>query len=240
MNIFKVIFKRETLAPMLALIFASAISVGLVFARIVWTGRLAYGFLVWNLFLAWFPLLFALLVWEFRENGSARNWRCAAAGFGWLIFFPNAPYIFTDLTHLRTQYYSGHYWVDMVLVLMCAFTGLVLGFLSLYLMQSVVTRMFNRVAGWLFVATVMGLSGFGIYLGRFVRLHSWDIVLRPHRVISTLHDWAADPLASSNTSVFPALFATFLFIAYLMLYALTKMRPMEIAPAQLPAAEPQC
>src|SRR5437867_11241934 len=78
MRLLKLAFRRETAMPMLALTFASAVSVTLVFARIVWTGHLRYAFLVWNLFLAWLPLIFALLAREKYQHTSGRNWRFAA------------------------------------------------------------------------------------------------------------------------------------------------------------------
>src|SRR5207247_8027508 len=171
-------FRRETAMPMLALTFASAVSVTLVFARIVWTGHLRYAFLVWNLFLAWLPLIFALLAREKYQHTSGRNWRFAALAGAWLLFFPNAPYIFTDVIHL-TSSFSRHFWIDLVLILSCAMTGLVLGFLLLYLMHSVAKRLIGRWWSWLFIAAVAGVSGFGIYLGRFLRLNSWDVLLRP-------------------------------------------------------------
>ena len=58
-------------------------------------------------------------------------------GAAWLLFFPNAPYIFTDLIHLTAQFY-GHFWADILVILLCSLTGLVLGFVSLFLVQSVV------------------------------------------------------------------------------------------------------
>jgi uncharacterized membrane protein len=61
-------FQHDTRAPMLALMFATTASVVFVLTRIAWTRDLHYGFLVWNLFLAWLPLLFALLDW--RADGS--------------------------------------------------------------------------------------------------------------------------------------------------------------------------
>jgi len=186
-----------------------------VIARIVWTGQLRYAFLVWNLFLAWMPLIFALLAKE-------RYWRFAGLTAAWLLFFPNAPYIFTDLIHLTTRF-VGHFWVDLTLILLCALTGLVLGFVSLYLMQSVVARMFGRIASWLFIAVVAALSSFGVYLGRFVRVNSWDIVTRPAKLYRGINDWASDPFAHATSFAFPVLFATFLFIAYVMLYALTHL-----------------
>lgn len=101
MKLLKLLFKRETVAPMLALMFASAVSVALVFTRIVWTGNFHYGFLVWNLILAWMPLCFALLAREqYRQqgitneptpspskegsrNGERRTTVCAARRAGW-------------------------------------------------------------------------------------------------------------------------------------------------------------
>jgi uncharacterized membrane protein len=222
LNLRDLLVKTETLVPVLTLIFASAVSIALVFARMVWTENLRYTFLVWNLFLAWLPLLFALLVCELHRNGQTRKWRFAGLSATWLLFFPNAPYIFTDLIHLTTRFHQ-HFWVDLTLILICALTGLVLGFLSLYLMQTVVARIFGRIASWVFVAAVAGLSSFGVYLGRFVRVNSWDILTRPGKLYHGINDWVSDPFAHSTSFAFPILFATFLFIAYVMLYALTHL-----------------
>ena len=260
MKILKIAFQRETAVPVLALMFASGVSVALVLARIVWTGQIRYGFLVWNLFLAWLPLIFALLACEHYRNGTRtkvhsdeptpgpskegsiagraparvpllggvrrglrnRHWRFVGLTAAWLLFFPNAPYIFTDVIHLTNRYFA-HFWVDLMLILLCALTGLVLGFVSLYLMQSVVARMFGRLASWLFIAVIAGLSSFGVYLGRFVRVNSWDIVARPGKLYHGINAWASDPFAHATSFAFPALFATFLFITYVMLYALTHL-----------------
>jgi len=222
MKVLKLLFKRETAAPMLALTFASAVSVALVIARICWTGNIRYAFLIWNLFLAWLPLIFSLLACEQYQTGTRRNWRFPALAGAWLLFFPNAPYIFTDLIHLTARFY-GHFWVDLMLILLCAFTGLVLGFVSLYLMQTVVTCMFGRLASWIFIALVAGLTGFGIYLGRFLRYNSWDVLVRPVKFYHDVGAWAAGSLAYPTSVAFPMLFATFVFLAYLMLYALTHL-----------------
>src|SRR5204862_669086 len=135
-----------------------------------------------------------------------RNLHFLGLAGAWLLFFPNAPYIFTDLIHLTTGFYN-HFWVDMVLILLCALIGLVLGFVSLYLMQSVVTRMVGRAASWLFIAAVAGLGSFGIYLGRFLRFNSWDIVFKPVDLYHGIGRWAADRLASSSSWVFAVWFA---------------------------------
>jgi uncharacterized membrane protein len=222
MKLMKLAFKRETAVPMLALSFASIVSVGLVALRILWTGNIVYASLVWNLFLAWVPLVFALLAGDEFHPGISPNWRFAGFAAAWLLFFPNAPYIFTDVVHLTTYFYR-HFWVDLTLILLCALTGLVLGFVSLFLMQGLVRRLCGTPASWLFIAAVAGLSGFGIYLGRFLRFNSWDVFWQPVALSRGIGHWAANPLAHSNSYAFPMLFAVFLFIAYLMLYALTHL-----------------
>ena len=229
MKLVKLAFQRETAMPVLALTFASGVCLVLVLARILWTTKLRYGFLAWNLFLAWLPLLLALLACDKFRQGSRRDWRFWTLAVGWLLFFPNAPYICTDLIHLTHGYFTA-FWVDLVLILSCALTGLVLGFLSLFLMQSVVTLMFGRTASWLFIAGVAGLSGFGIYVGRFLRFNTWDVVLKPLALSRGIGHWAAEPWANPGAIMFPALFATFLFITYLMLYALTHLRHMQVSP----------
>jgi uncharacterized membrane protein len=233
MGLLKLAFRRETAMPMLALTFASATSVVLVVARMIWTGSPGYFFLVWNLFLAWLPMIFALLACEQFRQASGRNWRFLSLAGAWLLFFPNSQYIFTDLIHLTTRFYS-HFWVDLSLILLCALTGLVLGFVSLYLMQSVVEHLFGRAASWLFIIVVASLSGFGIYLGRFMRFNSWDVVTRPVQLYHGIGGWVADPLANPSSLAFPVLFGAFLFLSYVMLYALTHLRPAQ--PVILPSA----
>ncbi len=231
MKLLQLLFKRETAVPMLALTFASVVSVALVIARIAWTGNTHYAFLIWNLFLAWLPMIFVVLARERQKPGGNPGWRFFAFAGAWLLFFPNAPYMLTDLVHLTRQFYQ-HFWVDLVLILTCALTALVIGFVSLYLMQSAVRRMAGAVASWVFIAAIAGLSGIGICLGRFLRFNCWDVVLRPTTIVHRLGEWT---VASANAPVLlalPILFAAFLFTAYLMLYALT-----HLSQAQLQTAE---
>ena len=224
MRILTLLFRREAAVPAVALTFASVVTAALVIARVVWTGKLHYAFLIWNVFLAWLPLVFALLACERYRNGRVRDWPFFGFTAAWLLFFPNAPYIFTDLIHLTSRDFA-HFWVDLVIFLCCAVTGLVLGFVSLYLIQCIVIKAFGRIASWFFIAGVAGLSSFGIYLGRFLRFNSWDVIVKPVALYHGIGGWITHPLQSSHTSVFPLLFAAFLFICYVMLYALTHLQP---------------
>jgi uncharacterized membrane protein len=228
MKYLKLPFQRETIAPMLALLFASAVSLALIGLCIVWTKNFYYGLLGWNLFLAWMPLLFALLARDTFRSQPKRTWRFYGLAGLWLLFFPNAPYIFTDLIHLWPGF-RLHFWIDLTLILLCALTGLVLGFVSLYLMQSIVAQRFGRVASWLFVALTAGLCSFGIYLGRFLRFNSWDVLLRPGKIYHGLDAWMDSPMISTASAAFLVFFALFFFIAYVMLYALTRLPKADFA-----------
>ena len=214
-----------------ALLLASVVCVALVAGRVAWTRNLHYAFLVWNIFLAWLPLVFAVQAAAIYRNRGWRNWRFAALAGAWLLFFPNAPYIFTDVLHLIYSPFR-QFWVDLSLVLLGGLTGLVLGFVSLYLMQSVVRRVAGQIVSWLFIIAVAGLSGFGIYLGRFLRFNSWDVITQPFKLFDGVSSWVAHPTANSVTLGFPVLFATFLFLAYVMLYALTHLPRIHTLPAE--------
>lgn len=224
MQLLKLLFRRETRAPLAALIFASAVAMSLVLARIWFTGNLRYSFLGWNLFLAWLPLGFALLAGDqFQRptpNGKleAKFWLWATL---WLLFLPNAYYIFTDLIHLTNRYHF-HFWIDLTVILTCALIGLVLGFVSLLLMQSLVARRRGAAWSWAFVVAVMGLSSFGIYLGRFLRFNSWDVVAKPGQLYHGITAFASGQ-SEPHHFAFLALFAVFLLIAYVLLYALTHL-----------------
>jgi uncharacterized membrane protein len=226
MNDSKSISDGGATIPILALLFASAVGVSLIVLRVAWTGNVRYLLFVWNLFLAWMPLLFALGVHRRCRHGGHKSWQTFALGALWLLFLPNAPYIFTDLIHLNARV-IGHYWVDLSLFLMIALTGFLLGFVSLYLMQSLVAHRWGRTAGWLLISVATGLGGFGIYAGRILRWNSWDVLVHPFELTGSLGHWAAHPLANPGMNLaFPMLFGVFLFLGYVMLYALTHLQPV--------------
>lgn len=213
---------REIAGPLAGLVLASVVCALAVVARMAWAHTRGGSYLIWNLFLAWLPLGFALVARA--GHRSTGGWRvvfwCASAG--WLLFFPNAPYICTDVVHL-VERVRVHFWIDLSLVMLVAVTGVVLGFVSLYLMQLIVRERFGPWAGWLFVGFVAGLSGVGIYLGRFLRLNSWDLVLQPARLYDGLNQWTANSRADPTHLAFTVSFAGFIFVSYVTLYALTHL-----------------
>ncbi len=158
----------------LSLIAASVLSAALLMARITLTGRILFAFLLWNLILAWAPLLFA---WLARAIWAKRPYALFFV-FLWLIFFPNAPYIVTDFIHLRWSF-GVPFLFDAAMIGSFALTGMALGVVSLWLLQTRIVESYGRTAGRLFVLTAVALSSYGVYLGRFLRWNSWDLFANP-------------------------------------------------------------
>ena len=190
---------RRQITVLAALAAASALCFAVVAARIYFGGTWRYVFLLWNLFLAWIPLVTALAV-------------------VWLLFFPNAPYMVTDLLHLSAVD-NVPLWYDTLLLATFAWTSFLLGFVSLYLMQTMVSRAAGAIAGWVFATGVLALSAFGVYLGRFQRWNSWDVLYRPVGLLADIADRLRHPLSHPRTLVFTGLLAVFLITTYFVLVA---------------------
>jgi len=167
---------RQRLSLMLVLGASLALSLALITARVFVTHQITFVFLLWNLFLALIP--FGISTMLGISAGPLRGRLLLPVGAVWLLFFPNAPYILTDLFHLEPR--SGvPYWYDLGLILSCAWNGLMLGYASLLEMQNLVRRRLGAGLGWAFVMVALVLSSFGIYLGRYLRWNSWDVLTNP-------------------------------------------------------------
>lgn len=201
-----------------AIMLSSLLAIFLLAGRFYRSGTITYGFLLWNLLLAWIPFLGSL--WANRLHGRhpGRWWLLIFPGALWLAFFPNAPYIITDFWHLQERA-PIPMWYDIGLLASFAWTGLVLAIYSLRTMHRLVVHYVGRVVGWLFAAAVMCLGGLGIYLGRFLRWNSWDLLLNPTEVLADVVVRLADPLSHPRTFGVTLLFAAILFVSYLTLTA---------------------
>ena len=204
------------IAVVASLALASFGCCALVAVRIVYTDVPNFTYLIWNLFLAWIPFVLAILLYDGHRRG-ARPAALVVLGALWLAFFPNAPYIVTDYVHLERTAHAP-YWYDAVTVSAFAWTGLLLGFASLFLMQTVVRQWRGVVSGWVFAGAALALGSLGIYLGRFLRLNSWDAVEHPSVLPRILHAAARDPFAYQQAIGVTVLFTLALGLAYFMLY----------------------
>jgi uncharacterized membrane protein len=205
-----------------ALLAASALCVATVEFRGHHTGDSYYRFLVWNLFLAWLPFVFALAAYTVARG---RRGSPAVVVFGvlWLLFFPNAPYLLTDFIHLSASP-SAPLWYDALMIASFAWTGLVLGFASLYLMQMIWQRAVGPVVAWLGVLAALGLASFGVYLGRFLGFNSWDALVRPSGVVRVIRNDLENPLQHPRLFGSLLVLTASLTVAYAVLYSLAGVR----------------
>jgi uncharacterized membrane protein len=208
----RVRFSRRRLAALAALLSASAFGVSLLAFRYLWSGGGQYRNLLWNLVLAWVPFLLALVVYDRARRGTSRSVLVGLAVL-WLAFLPNAPYLVTELQFLR-WISDMPLWFDVALLTTFAWTGLILGFASVYLVQQSAARLYGRVVGWTVALTALALSGLGVYLGRELRWNSWDILVRPGGIAGDVLDQLASPRLVGMTLVL----GSFLTVAYAMLY----------------------
>jgi uncharacterized membrane protein len=198
-------------------------SVAIVAFRIYYSGHTTYIFLVWNLFLAWVPFVSALALWHFSHYGRQTLLLLLLFFVCWLVFFPNSPYIVTDFLHLA-QRQNVPLWYDLLLIFSFAWNGLILGFTSLWIVQQVIAEMLGRWVSWLVVIFTLTVSGFGIYLGRFLRWNSWDILTDPYGLAADIYTRLAQPLAHPQTLAVTLLFSAFLTIAYLTIVLFSQAR----------------
>jgi uncharacterized membrane protein len=221
--IFRLSEHKYKLLIFLLLVLASVISVLLAQARMVYSSTRDYASLIWNLFLAWIPFVIAGLAYMVSWS---RRWFwlvAAASALVWLLFFPNAPYILTDFEHLSTNATGAPLWFDVIMLVWFAWTGLLLGVFSLYLMQEIVTRTFGRISGWLFTLVVTMLGSFGISLGRFLHWNSWDVLQEPLPIIHDLWDWLRYPFSNLRIYGFTLLYTLLFLFVYLSFRAFGHM-----------------
>lgn len=169
--------------------------IGLSITRFIVTDTKIFMFLNWNLFLAFIPWLISSII--AIKGFNSRAWMIFLI-FSWLLFFPNSPYILTDLFHLRLRS-SAPIWYDLIVILSFAWTGLLFGFISLMDIEEMLKRYFNDKLIVCMAIVFLFLSAFGIYLGRFLRWNSWDIISNPFGLMGDIIDRFANPFAHPRT-----------------------------------------
>lgn len=212
-DFFKKIFSEKT---SLYLMILSCFSIFLSLCRIIYTRRGMYGFLLWNLFLAFVPFLIANIV-TYRNFGKKTEILFLLL---WFIFFPNAPYILTDFIHLGKQPFAPR-WFDLILILSFGLTGFAFGFLSFKKIKIILQRRFPKINIFLLNALILYISSYGIYIGRFLRWNSWDIFSNFIPLMKDIFTTIIHPIQNAAAWGFTFLFGTLLNILFIFLDSLT-------------------
>ncbi|HEX4125167.1 MAG TPA: DUF1361 domain-containing protein [Tepidisphaeraceae bacterium] len=224
---------RHRLLLIAVLVLSSLAALGLQEIRQGWTnGTGRFWYIAWDVFLAWVPLAFAAALYHAHERGS-KNWPyMLLLGALWLLFFPNAPYLLTEFVHLGghpggpvplTHVRDAIWWCDLIVILSIAWVGLLLGFVSMYLVQRVVEERSNAFMGWVVVLACLSAGSFGMTLGRVQRLNSWTMITDPRVLVRSLRQLSDDQWMFHHAIALSGLLAAFLILAYLALIALMAM-----------------
>lgn len=200
------ILLRQLLGLML---FYSVVSATMLSARFLITGSTRLGFLLWNLMLAWIPT--AASLWFVQGGRSRRPIVTMLLLLVWFLFLPNTFYVLSDFIHLRA---TGDINVlyDVVMLFSFASLCLGLGLISLGIIHAWLRRTFSKITSATFIYITIFLCSFAIYLGRYLRWNSWDIVTNPLGLLVDISDRALAPLDHPKT-----LSTTFIFFVFISL-----------------------
>jgi len=195
------------------LIISCGFSCLLLIARVFITGYLTYIFLVWNLFLAFLP--YAITEWLWTHSQVAKNkWKLMAAMILWLLFIPNSFYILTDLFHLDT-FHSAPKWFDLLLLFSFAWNGLLLGLISVRKTEMLLEEVSGRGFSLVIVFMVMWLNAFGIYIGRYLRFNSWDVITQPFSLFNEMFEILLHPVRNKMEWGMMMVYALFMTLLYI-------------------------
>ena len=207
----------------------SVLSLGFLVTRFGFTGSMRYRFLVWNLFLAWVPYGCAVALSWLNEEETRRERRGYTKRFAelaqvalatmWLVTFPNAPYILTDLVHLWRP--SGFaFWYDLAMILAFALAGVMAGVASMRVVHRTISSLagptLGPILGYVTMIGAAMLSGVGIYVGRVLRWNSWDLIVRPHILLPQFASAALQPWNNRHAVAFSILFGLLFAVIYLL------------------------
>ena len=212
-NIKKYLYRVPFLKQSLVLIFSILFCIGILFYRIHVSGNFDYDYMLWNLLLAVIPYCFSILIYQHFSQHCRKSFYVLFVLL-WLLFYPNAPYIITDIKHFRFTY-GVPIWIDILMLFSFAWTGLILGFASLRMFHIVLEHNFGRIWGWLFVISVIILGSFGVYLGRYLRFNSWDLFTKPQILFIGVNDIILNPHLYPGMYSMTIFFSLFFLLAYL-------------------------
>lgn len=215
MKLLEKINNNTKLKTILLLLLMSLACGCLLFVRIAITREFHYLFLAGNLLLALIPLMIAYQLYSYDEKYPRRFFLILSMILLWLLFLPNAPYIITDFIHLHPKK-DVPLWFDGLLIFSFAMTGLVAGLISVYFVHQVLKTFVRPSYSWLLIGVISCLTGYGIYLGRFLRWHSKDLFFNTKPLLVDVFTHLNNKTAIGMT----AMFALIMFVSYLMLYSL--------------------
>jgi len=160
------------------------------------------------------------LVMLFISNYKETKWWTIALlplGGLWLLFFPNAPYLITTYAHFHNFDFSRPLrvfalapWYDLVWYSAIIWGGVFAGYVSLEIIHTIVKKFCGKPIAWAIIVVILFLSSWAIYLGRFIRLNSWDIFTNPSILLPHI-------LLNRQQLLFVFILGIFMLLVYMFL-----------------------
>lgn len=203
-----------------ALGLVSGLALMMFVFRVLITGTDRYWFIPQNLALAWLALLSSWLLISQLGKHRWLSWQNLSLSLLWLVFLPNTWYVLTDFLHVfSTGEISQIY--DIAMMMSLVLCGFALGFISLYLVHLEFLKRWPANKAHAVLAVVLLISSFGIYLGRDLRLNTWDVFYRPEGLILNVSERLINPLENPRAITVSVLFFVLLVTLYSAIWLAT-------------------
>ena len=195
----------------------------LIAARIIYSGNTLYLFLVWNLFLAWIPYAISL---KSKKSILQSKTMQTVVFVSWLLFFPNALYIVTDIIHVK-ETEAVPVWFDAILLFIASFTGIALAFASLINIENFLKHYFSKKYVPSIIIFLLFIGSFGVYLGRFQRWNSWDVIQNPLSLATDILQCFTTPFAHTKTWVVTFLLTSLYLVCWFFIKAIASFNTIK-------------
>jgi len=172
---------------LVSLIGLTAVSIGLFLAGAIANRSLQFSYLLWNLFLAWIPLVLTVILIRSLRTQRWSSWWPLVITLFWLILLPNTFYMISDFIHIQ-DVQRNNLLYDVVMFTSFIFTAALLGFSSVYMVHAELRKRMHMRTSSVLIGTILLLCSFAIYLGRDLRWNSWDVFLNPAGILFDVSD----------------------------------------------------
>lgn len=210
---------RQSTQVLMVLCISSGVSVGLFLARVIATENILYWFMLWNLFLAWLPVLFAFWLRYRLSNSRWLSWPNIILTLLWLSFLPNSFYMVSDLIHLQNTGEVMQLY-DVAMMMSFIANGLILGYMSLYVVHHELMKRLKPRDAHVVIGLILLSCGFAIYLGRYLRWNTWDIFLSPAALLFDISERVLHPAIHGETFIITFTFFVLIASIYAVGYQL--------------------
>lgn len=180
----------------------------LLLFRVYVLGSYSLLFLVWNLFLAWVPYIASLCISSKQKIIQVAAWVVFTA------FLANAPYIITDLIHVKTLAKVNPFF-DAAVIFFAAWLGMLLAYLAINNMYTHLRSVYSRTKVYTIMGLFFWLVAIAMYLGRYKRWNSWNLLTHPTEIVSDFIQAVAD-MRADPSAVYASIAISFItFICFL-------------------------